>query len=99
MSLTEESYSLKLLEVNQKVTVAVVVKEEVVEDTNNKTLPKLYLLEVSTMIQQKNNYQNYSHKVVKFKILVFHYSKMEKETEDLLILYLLKKLLLKKLWT
>lgn len=99
MSLTEESYSLKLLEVNQKVTVAVVVKEEVVEDTNNKTLPKLYLLEVSTMIQQKNNYKNYSHKVVKFKILVFHYSKMEKETEDLLILYLLKKLLLKKLWT
>ena len=75
----EESYSLKLLEVNQKVTVAVVVKEEVAEATNNKTLPKHYLLEVSTMIQQKNNYQNYSHKVVKSKILVFHYSKMEKE--------------------
>lgn len=98
MSLTEESYSLKLLEVNQKVTVAV-VKAEVVEDTNNKILPKHYLLEVSTMIQQKNNYKNYSHKVVKFKILVFHCSKMEKETEDLLILYLLKNNLLKKLWT
>lgn len=92
----EENYSLKLPEVNQKVTVAVVVK---VVDTNNKTQPKHYLLEVSTMIQQKNNYKNYSHKVVKFQILVFHCSKMEKETEDLLILYLLKKVLLKKLWT
>jgi len=96
MNLTEENYSSKLLEVNQKVTVVVVVK---VEDTSNKILPKHYLLEASTMIQQKNNYKNYSNKVVKFKILVFHYSKMEKETEDLLILYLLKKLLLKKLWT
>lgn len=97
MNLTEENYSLKLPEVNQKVTVVVVVVK--VEDTSNKILPKHYLLEASTMIQQKNNYKNYSHKVVKFKILVFHYSKMEKETEDLLILYLLKKLLLKKLWT
>lgn len=96
MNLTEENYSSKLLEVNQKVTVAVVVK---VEDTSNKILPKHYLLEALTMIQQKNNYKNYSNKVVKFKILVFHYSKMEKETEDLLILYLLKNLLLKKLWT
>jgi len=96
MNLTEESYSLKLLEVNQKATVAVVVK---VADTNNKILPKHYLSEVSTMIQQKSNYKNYSHKVVKFKISVFHYSKMEKETEDLLILYLLKNNPLKKLWT
>jgi len=91
----EESYSLKLLEVNQKVSNVVVVK---VADTNNKTLPKHYLSEVSTMIQLKSNYRNFSNKVVKFKILVFRYSKMEKETEDLLILYLLKKALLIKLW-
>jgi len=95
----EESYSLKLLEVSQKVTVKVeeVVKVVVEEDTNNKILPKHYLLEVSTMIQPKNNYKNYSNRVVKFKILVFHYSKMEKETEDLLILYLLKQNLLIRL--
>jgi len=98
MSLVEENYLLKLPEVNQKVTVVVVVKVAVA-DTNNKTHPKHYLLEVSTMILLKNNYKNFSNKVVKFKILVFHCSKMEKETEDLLILYLLKNNPSKKPWT